>query len=165
MITCEYIQNWGHILNGIQNIQFHLTHCECNGTDYRKNMISTDSWCPIVDCLILDPNHHLVILVHRIMLCCCLLVIMILILIIHYRFVSIITLLHIQHQNSYQDSFKSIPSTLIEKFQCAGSPSVIQQYILIWIILFFIVILLEICISLEPNFNYLHKHEWVLDDY
>ncbi|CAL8332984.1 unnamed protein product [Gadus morhua 'NCC'] len=34
---------------------------------------------------ITHPNHHLVILVHRILLACCLLVILILILIIHYR--------------------------------------------------------------------------------
>ena len=105
-----------------------MVYYEWNGTDYRNVMISRVSWWPI-DCLILDPNCHLVILVHRILLACCLLVIIILILIIHYRCVSIVTLQHTQHNNSYQDSFKSISTAKIENFQCAGSPTLIQQYI------------------------------------
>ena len=118
-------------------------------------MIPTDSWCPIVDCLILDPNHHLAILVHRIMLACCLLVIMILILIIHSRFVSIIMLQHTQNNSSYQDLFKSIPPTLMEKFHCAGSSKLIWQYILIWIIPLKIVIVgLEMCIPFLININF-----------
>ena len=95
-----------------------------------KNTLSSKAsrW-PIVDYLILEPYRHLVISVHRIVLACCLLVIIILILIIHYRCVSIVTLQHTQHQSSYQDRFKSIPTAQIERSQCAGSRALIQQNI------------------------------------
>ena len=61
-------------------------------------------------CLFLDPNCHLVILVHRILLACFLLVILILILIIQYRLVSIVIL---QHVHTFNTSYQQHPTQVL----------------------------------------------------